>query len=53
MGLGILEVLGVILITLKLFGLVTISWPLALAPLWIPLVLVGILMILACLFGTD
>lgn len=46
-GIGFLGVLALIFITLKLLGVITWSWMLVLAPIWIPafLILVVILII--------
>lgn len=38
-GLDILDVLTIILVTLKVLGISNISWLMALSPLWIPAVI--------------
>lgn len=46
-----LEVLFAILIILKLFNLINVSWLLVTAPMWIQLVIVVIYICFAYLFG--
>ena len=44
-GLGFLQVLGLIFITLKLVGEIGWSWWWVTAPLWIPLAVVGLFLL--------
>lgn len=50
-GLGLLEVLGVVFLTLKLLGLISWSWWAVLAPFWVPVLLMAILLIIAFVVG--
>ena len=44
--LGITDVLGVVFIVLKLAGVIQWKWVWVLAPLWIELILIGVLFII-------
>lgn len=46
-GMGLLSVLVVVFITLKLCGVIDWSWWWVLAPFWIPLAVLGLLVLLA------
>ncbi|MGB3160374.1 MAG: hypothetical protein WBA84_03910 [Carnobacterium sp.] len=50
-GLGLLDVLGIIFITLKVLGLINWSWWLVLAPFWATLTIVVLLLIVLALLG--
>lgn len=45
-GLGILDVVVIVLIILKLCGLINLSWLWVLAPIWIPLTILLIVFII-------
>lgn len=45
-GLGILDVLAIVLIVLKLCGVINLSWLWVLAPIWIPLAILLIVFII-------
>ena len=46
-GIGFLELLAILFIALKLTGVITWSWLWVLAPIWIPFVIVGFILIIA------
>lgn len=48
-GLGILDVILIVQIILKLFGLINWSWGLVLWPLWVSIVIIIIAVIILCL----
>ena len=50
-GIGIFDVVGIVFIILKLVGVINWSWWWVLAPIWIPVVLV--LLILFLVWLTD
>lgn len=43
-GIGVCGLLGVVFVTLKLCGVVDWSWWWVLAPFWLPLVIVGVVL---------
>lgn len=47
-GLGILDVLAIVLIVLKICGVINLSWIWVLAPIWIPLAILLIVFIVVC-----
>lgn len=53
-GISFCEALTLILIVLKLVGVLSISWTLALAPVWIPLlVVIGLVILLRVIGGKE
>ena len=50
-GIGFFGVLAVVFITLKLLGVISWSWLWVLAPLWIPLAIVLIIVIIYFIVG--
>jgi len=48
-GLGILDVILIVQIILKLFGLINWSWGLVLWPLWVSIVIIIIAIIILCM----
>lgn len=48
-GFSFLGVLGIVLVVLKLTGLISWSWGLVLAPLWLPTVLLVVVFVLTTL----
>lgn len=52
-GIGFCGLLGIVFITLKLLGVISWSWGLVLAPIWIPIIAVIIGCIIAWWFLTK
>jgi uncharacterized membrane protein len=52
-GIGILGILAVVCIVLKLTGYIAWSWLWVLAPLWIPVVIGAVLLILFVIFASS
>lgn len=50
-GAGFFTLLGVAFIVMKLCGVINWSWLWVLAPLWVPLAIVGILIIIVIAIG--
>ena len=48
-GMGLLDVILIVQIILKLFGLINWSWGLVLWPLWLSIVIIIIAMIIMCI----
>ena len=48
-GIGFCGLLAIVLITLKLMDIIDWSWPLVLAPLWVPVVVFVIILIISVL----
>lgn len=46
-GLGFLELLALVFITLKLCGVIDWQWKYVLMPIWMPLLIVAIILIIA------
>lgn len=49
-GLGFCEVLAIVFIVLKLVGLIDWSWIWVLSPIWIPIAIVLIILLIAVIF---
>ena len=47
-GIGILDVLAIVLIILKICGVINLSWIWVLAPVWVPLAILLIVFIIVC-----
>lgn len=50
-GVGVLDVIGIVLIVLKCLNLISLSWLWVLAPFWIQIVIGIVIGLLVCLYS--